>query len=407
MGYAHNQLSSEATTALEALIAQTMPAVFPALGITVMFRGEVLLEGAWGWVDPEERQYPVTVDTLFDLASVTKIFTTTAFLTQVSAGVVTLDTPLVEVIPEFGRVSPRTIDGGQDPHSKVALPIPENMVGKTVDPAQITFKHLLTHTSGLAPWRDVFNAAGPPPPLPDAVDPVARKERWQNAVAALCEYPFVGQPDGIVRYSDLGLMLLGEATSRLHSVPGRMDDAIADRVLAPLQLPDVLFNPVSNGTPKHHIVPTEIDSSWRQRRVWGQVHDENACGVGGVAGHAGLFAPARSVAKLGDAWLQNTAVFGVAPDLALSARTEYAETGLERRGLGWMLKSSENSSAGDSFSTESFGHTGFTGTSLWIDPQIELVVSCMTNRVYPGREKPGIHAFRRSLHDLLYKAAVL
>jgi CubicO group peptidase (beta-lactamase class C family) len=131
------------------------------------------------------------------------------------------------------------------------------------------------------------------------------------------------------------------------------------------------------------------------------VHDENACGVGGVAGHAGLFGTARDVAMFGQAWLQRDERFSISPEMMNMATREQAISGASRHGLGWMLKSHKDSSAGEYFSPESYGHTGFTGTSLWIDPEQELVVATMTNRVYPGREKVGIHAFRRALHDLI------
>ena len=144
--------------------------------------GAVRLNAAWGWIDPESRAYPVRPDTLFDLASVSKLFTTSAFLSLVSAGRVRLDDPLVQVIPEFGESGPRPLDGGQDPHSKIPLPTPDTARGQTADPARVTFYHLLTHTSGLAPWRDVFNAAGPAPVPPDQVDPIPRAERWARAL---------------------------------------------------------------------------------------------------------------------------------------------------------------------------------------------------------------------------------
>src|SRR5262249_9539019 len=154
--------------------------------------------------------HPVTPATLFDLASVTKLFTVTAFLSLVSAGKVGLHDPLASVIPEFAAHSPRSMDGGQDPHSKIHLPIPEHLARKAVDPSLVTLWHLLTHTSGLPAWRDVFNAAGSAPVPPDAVDPIPRNERWSRAVKALCAYPFIDQPGKKVVYSDIGLMLLGE-----------------------------------------------------------------------------------------------------------------------------------------------------------------------------------------------------
>lgn len=396
-----NQLPPVTNARLQDLMRANLDAVFPAAALCVVHRGKVVLNQAWGWLDLDTRVYPAQPDTWFDLASVTKLFTVTAFLALVNAGKVGLDDPITRVLPEFGRSGPRPIDGGQDPHSKQRLPTPDVMRGKTVDPARVTFRHLLAHTSGLAPWRDVYNAAGPAPTPPDVPDPVSREERWSKALAALWDYPFVGEPGEVMRYSDLGLMLLGEAAARLHGTPGALDAAIAARVTIPLGLNTVTFNPVRNGIDRYRIAPTEMDATWRQRRVWGEVHDENACGVGGVAGHAGLFAAARDVAALGQAWLAEDTRLNISSDLLREARRE--QTDGERRGLGLMLKSPEagESSAGDAFSLASFGHTGFTGTSLWIDPERQLVVAALTNSVYPGRLRPGTFEFRRDVHTLL------
>lgn len=400
-----NALSAAANAHLERVITAHLGETFPALSITIIHAGKVLLNAGWGWIDPKSQCDPVQPDTLFDLASVSKLFTTTACLSLLSQRRAALHDPLVSIIPEFGTSGPRPLDGGQDPHTKVQLPTPDTVQGHTADPAQVTLYHLLTHTSGLAPWRDVFNAAGPVPPPPDHVDSVPRTERWSRALETLCQYPFVGQPgDGVVRYSDLGLMLLGEAVSRMHGTLGALDSAIHDRVCVPLGLDSVIFNPLQHGIARHRIAPTEDDPGWRGRRCWGEVHDENACGVGGVAGHAGLFGTAYEVAALGQAWLAHDPRLDITPYLYTVAICEHEETDGMRRGLGWMLKAQDDASAGDLFSADSFGHTGFTGTSLWIDPQRELVIAVLTNRVYQGREKPGIHAFRRAVHDVVAEA---
>lgn len=380
------------------LLEQHMPDTFPALSMCVIYHGNVVLKQAWGWIEPQEQQTSVTPDTLFDLASVTKLFVETTFLTFVNEGKISLDTPLVEVIPEFGKINPRPIGSGQDPHTRDPLPVEEQFAGQSVDPTQVTFKHLLTHTSGLPAWRDVYNRASDTLPTPPQTNQPIDPRRWQNGLGAMVEYPFVGTIGDTVRYSDIGLMLLGEAVARLNST--RLDKAVHERVCQPLRLKSVNYNPVLNGVFLDNIVPTEFDTLWRNRRVWGEVHDENACGVGGIADHAGLFANAQDIAKFGQAWLSGDAQLNLSSDLRHLATQQHA-SGQFRLGLGWMLKAAEDSSAGDLFSMSSYGHTGFTGTSLWIDPEQEIVSAVLTNRVYHGRDSDSIHRFRRAVHDLI------
>jgi CubicO group peptidase (beta-lactamase class C family) len=392
-----NRLAPAQFRELETIVEPHLGETFPALGLAVIHNDDWIIDAVWGWIDPETHQHPVQVDTLFDLASLTKLFTHTAFLQLVSAGKVELGDPLVSVIPEFGEGGARPLDGGQDPHTKGYLPTPEAVKGQIADPTQVTFRHLMTHTSGLAPWRDVYNAAGRAPTPPNEPDLIPRALRWANGLKAICGYPFVGQPGGTVRYSDLGVMLLGEAVARLHGTRD-LAEVIRTQIREPLNLDSLVFNPARDGVALTMIAPTEDDPTWRNRRSWGEVHDENACGVGGVAGHAGLFARAADVARFGQAWLLRDQRLQIDPTLMDEAVSEQRHNGF-RFGLGWMLKAHEDSAAGDCFSPNSYGHTGFTGTSLWIDPQKRVVVACLTNRVYAGRWKEGIHPFRRSIHD--------
>lgn len=402
---ARDSVDNLASSALDEAVSAALGDVFPACALCVIQDGDVVVNRAWGWVDPQSERVAVTTDTRFDLASITKLYTSAAFMALVSAGKVGLDDPLVRVVPEFGASGPRPIDGGQDPHTREILPVDAAYAGKTVDPALITFRHLLTHTSGLAPWRDVYNAAGPVPAPPDEEEATPRDVRMRNGLQAIYGYPFVGIPGDRVRYSDLGLILLGEATSRLNGASGALDVAIMSRVTGPLELETIGFNPVRNGLHRDKTVPTEMDENWRQRRPWGEVHDENACGLGGVAGHAGLFGAARDVAALGQAWLDRDSRLRITPALMDEAIREHAETDGMRRGLGWLVKTLEGAWSGDLFSDNAFGHTGFTGTSLMVDPERRLVVALLTNAVYPGRNRPGIYEFRREVHTLLARAA--
>lgn len=385
---------------INALIDENLPSTFPALSMCVYHQGKIVLNHAWGWISPQQQDYQVTPESLFDLASVTKLFVESAFLTFVNDGKVSLDTSLTDIIPEFGHINPRTIGGGQDPHTKENFPVDEQFKGMTVDPRDVTFRHLLTHTSGLPAWRDVFNRASDTPPQPPRANTAIEKSRWINGLKALTTYPFVGTIGDTVRYSDVGIMLLGEAVARLNNTT--LDVAVYERICKPLGLNSVIYNPAINGISLSKIIPTEIDKSWRGRRAWGEVHDENACGVGGVAGHAGLFATAYDVATFGQAWLSSNQNLNISDDLRQQAITEHAN-GQFRMGLGWMLKAKEGSSAGDLYSPTTYGHTGFTGTSLWIDPEQEIVSAVLTNRVYHGRDPEGIYAFRRAIHDLIVR----
>ena len=385
---------------LETLLEQHLPRTFPALSLCAIHHGEMVLEGAWGWTDPNTYQIPVSSDTLFDLASVTKIIVETSLLTLVNAGKIKLQDRLVDVIPEFGHLNPREISGGQDPHTGRFLAVDGEYNDPSVDVTAVTFKHLLTHTSGLPPWRSVYLLASDHVPAPPAFGHEYDGSRWRRGLAGMLNFPFAGPVGDTVRYTDIGIMLLGEAVARLHG--DRLDRAVRELVLDPLNLRSFTYNPVLNGMPREKTVPTENDDNWRCRRAWGEVHDENACGLGGIAGHAGLFATAQDVAAFGNAWVSGDSRLRLSPSLRGHATRQHAH-GQFRMGLGWLLKAAEDSSAGDLYSANSYGHTGFTGTSLWIDPVRRLVTAVLTNRVYHGRQADNIHSFRRSIHELIVR----
>lgn len=396
-----NKLPDNILNALNTRISQAVnDNIAPSASLAVFHYDSPILDAAWGWLDPEARTMPTQTETLFDLASVTKLYTTVAFLSLISEKKVYLHSPLVNIIPEFGDGGMREIGSGQDPHTKEMLPILEGLAGQKVDPSVINYFHLLTHTSGLPAWRDVYGIADAPV-APSDTEPTYRDARWSRAIEMLCKYNFVNLPEIGITYSDIGIMLLGEAVTRLHSKSSELDKAIEERVLGD-RFSNTVFNPLSKGFTWEQIAPTEDDITWRKRRMWGEVHDENASGVGGIAGHAGLFSTAFEVGLFGNVWLNHSEkLLKIDPELAGAAVELQAQTGNDVRGLGWMLKSPQNSSCGDLFSSQSYGHTGFTGTSLWIDPQEKLVVAFLTNRVYHNREREGIHNLRRDIHNIL------
>lgn len=387
---AHSALAS----AVDAVMAQHVGLTFPSCALAVWHRGTPVLHRAWGACEG----HAATTETWFDIASITKLFTTTVFLRCVSQGQVGLDDPLCAVVPEFARSGLRPIEGGQDPHTLQRQALDPALAGQWVDPERVTFRHVLTHTSGLPAWRDVFNQTGAVPAAPLQLQPADASARWAWACEALQHYPFIDQPGQRVVYSDIGFMWLGRAVEVLCGLP--LDQAIQAHVLGPLGLAHTGFDPVRRGrVPLTQTAPTEMDLRWRQRRVWGEVHDENAWALGGVAGHAGLFATAMDVARLGQTWLASPSLLGLTSAVAATAITEQAVSEDQRRGWGFVIKSWQNASAGDRFSSHTFGHTGFTGTTLWVDPDRECVVSCLTNGVYAGRSAHAPHAFRRQLHD--------
>lgn len=368
---------------LDTLLASAVGRDFTAAVAVVLRDGAPVHQRAYG---------DATIDALFDLASLTKLFTATAFLTFVSAGDIHLDTPLVEIIPAFGASGPRPVDGGVDPHTKQPQPTPAALAAMQVDPADVTFWHLLTHTSGLAPWRAVYRAAGPAPTPPGEQDPVPRAARWRQALAFMCSAPFVDRVGVALRYSDLGLMLLGETVARLGAAP--LEDVIHERVLAPLGLRHITYRPLEHGYTRSQVVPTEDDPDWRGRRAWGEVHDENAAGVGGVAGHAGLFGVALDVATFAEAWRTADPRLSIAPALMDDAhRVQFADDDT-RYGLGWRCDDDGV-----------YGHTGFTGTSVRVIPSQKLVVVLLTNRVYFGRTSDAITHLRLETYRIAGEVA--
>ncbi len=362
------------TTRLMIELYKATPAPIPALQLVIRRRGEVIFAHVGGWLDPVNRQQPTQRDTRFDLASVTKLFTTTAFMGLCDAGRVALDQPVMSVLPEFS--GPRPIL----PYENPLVPGQWVTIGEetgVVDASRVTFRHLLTHSSGLPAWRPLFRQPDPASAL---------------SLALATHFSF---PTGShVVYSDIGLILLGLAVERLTGL--RLDAAIGERVLAPLGLRQTCFCPIPGDGLSLDAAPTEF-CSWRGRRVVGQVHDENAYRLGGIAGHAGLFATADDVARFGQIFLDGGGGLLASATVAEMTRLQVAE-GDVRRGIGFALWSPDPQASSNPFSPSTFGHTGFTGVSLWIDPQRSLVVALLTNEVYYGRQDRAIADFRVATH---------
>jgi CubicO group peptidase (beta-lactamase class C family) len=302
---------------------------------------------------------PARPDTLYDLASLTKVVAATAVaMTLVRDGLLDLERPAQDYVPAFRG------DGRE----------------------AVTLLHLLTHSAGLPAWLPLFEA-----------------HRSRDVLlAAVCAAPLEAPPGSLAVYSDLGIMLLGECLARAGGKP--LAALAWERVFGPLGMHDTLYcPPVSE---RGRIAPTERDESCRRRMLHGEVHDENAWALGGVSAHAGLFSSAEDLARFGREVLRGLAgesrVFP-RPILERFTRCAGVVAG-STRALGWDTRSESGSSAGHRFSKDSFGHTGFTGTSLWIDPARRVFAVLLSNRVHPTRRNQKIAAARVAFHDAVIES---
>ncbi len=370
-------------SSLDALLEQAVQRVCPAAQLAIRQHGESIYSRAFGFLDLDAHRHPTRLDSTFDLASVTKLFTTAAFMTLVEAGEISLDLPVCTVLPEFSGSRPiqpyeNPLDWGK------YVTVPAALETETVDASAVTFRHLLIHNSGLPAWR----------PFKDQPDAASARKL---ALETFFSYP-MGER---IVYSDVGLILLGMSIERLTDLP--LDAVIRTRVTEPLGLTLTRFLPITGSQsdqpaalPLDNIAPTEF-CKWRNRRIVGEVHDESAARLGGVAGHAGLFSCAAEVAKFGQLFLDGGRPL-LQPATVKEMTRLQAEFNGTRRGIGFSLWSPDPEASSNPFSPLTFGHTGFTGTCVWMDPQRDLVVAFLTNEVYNGREGRGIGPLRVDVH---------
>jgi len=389
---------------IESVMTESTSTVLPAAQLEIRFKGETIFSKAYGHLDPETKLRPTQPDTLFDLASVTKLFVTTAFMTLVEEGKVALDQKVQSVLPDFNGARP--IEPYEDPLKWGSFVSVSDEQG-TIDAATISFRHLLIHNSGLPAWRPLFQQ-------PDA----------ESAKRMAITTHFSYRTGEKVVYSDIGLILLGMAIEKITKQ--KLDDVVSARVSQPLGLSHTRYLPIAPPTLKgippsspnyfrldnflrakmgglRGVAPTEFDNQWRKRRIVGEVHDENAYRLGGVSGHAGLFSTATDVAAFGQSFLVETLhvtslLKPITINEMISLQSQFNNI---RRGIGFVLWSPDPEASGNPFSQKAFGHTGFTGTSLWIDPEHDLVVACLTNEVYNGREYRKIAGFRVRIHKAI------
>jgi CubicO group peptidase (beta-lactamase class C family) len=300
----------------------------------------------------------VDENTMWDMASLTKVVgLTSAMMQLVEHGKVDLDAPVQRYLPEW-----------QGPNKE-----------------RVTVRHLLTHSSGLPAWRPLYKEGTSP----------------ESALSLVFLTPLDTVPGVRMVYSDLGAILLGQIVVRVTGEP--FERYVATHVFEPLKMTSTMFRPPASLKPR--IAPTEFDP-WRQRKIWGEVHDENAFALGGISSHAGLFSTGRDVARFCRMYLSGGTLDGArifSPE-TIARFTTLQDSALSNRALGWEKPNGVNS-GGHLMSRRAFGHTGFTGTSIWMDPERDLFVILLTNRVNPTRQNLKISGVRIALADAVVAAA--
>ena len=348
-----SRIRQRAIAILEQAVADR---VFPGAAFAVTRDSEILITGSTGRFTYEASSPEVLPETVFDLASVTKILATTAMaMALCDRGKLDLKRKITEVIPEFS-------DKGKD-HRRL----------------QITLRMLLAHSSGLPAYARLFEHAAS-----------------RNAMLrAIYNMPLETDPDTRAEYSDIGFILLGEALSRIAGKP--LNEFCQREIFSKLELNNTLYLPPASW--RSRIPPTVDDQRFRKRVIQGEVNDENASVLGGVAGHAGVFSTTQDVSKFALCILgYGQQLFG-RETIRLFTTRQSIPVGTSRA-LGWDTPSAPSQS-GQYFSQKSCGHLGYTGTSLWIDTERKISITLLTNRTWPHSDNQAIKQFRPKFHDAI------
>lgn len=358
--------------------------VFPGAQLAVRLRGELQCVVVAGRLSSVPPGLPVQPTTIYDLASLTKpLVTGTSILLLIQRAKVMLEDSVQGVLTE--------LEG---------TPI-----------GQATVRDLLAHRSGLPGWRPFYERLDQEDVVPEPSG--GNQPMKQHVLKMIRDEPLIYTRGERSIYSDLGFMLLGFLVERLSGMA--LDLWCQEEIVHPLQADPMMFCPTTWGAQLDvirplvdgsRIAPTEQDER-RNRLLCGEAHDENAAAMGGVAGHAGLFGTAKSVLAVSGAWLRGYHGRESILDAKLVRQftTRQESAAQSSWALGWDTPSAPSSS-GSSFSEQSFGHLGYTGTSLWIDPLRELEVVLLSNRVHPSRRNEKIKTFRPYIHDLVYREFV-
>ncbi len=331
--------------------------VFPAASVAVTLNGKLVCLKAAGRFTYDAESPEVTPASIFDLASLTKVVATTSMaMVLYERGLLDLEMPVAAIVPQF----------------------------KTGDPQRerITIRMLLAHSSGLPAYEKLF----------------LRAKGREKMIAAACSTPLAAEPGVRAEYSDIGFIVLALALER---IAGETLDCFSRKeIFGPSGMVHTGFNPPASW--RSMIPPTQDDRTFRHRLIQGEVQDKNASALGGVAGHAGLFSPAEDLATFANVMLRGGRPIFRSETVALFTHRQ-ASPASTSRALGWDTPSSPSQS-GKYFSAASFGHLGYTGTSLWIDPERKLLIALLTNRTWPDCKNDAIKQFRPKFHDAIVEA---
>lgn len=336
--------------------------VFPGSALAVGTNNKILFSKGFGNFTYDKKSSGVTTKSIFDLASVSKVVgTTSAAMILVEQNKMSLDDKVIKYLPEFNN-------NGKD---------------------KVTVRNLLLHNSGLAPFKkyyDVYSTA-------------------DEVINDIMNLPLDNPTGEKYVYSDLGIITLQKVIEKTSGKS--LDVFLEENLFSKLEMNQTMYNP-SNEI-KNKCVPTELDDFWRMRLLQGEVHDERAYMLNGVAGHAGLFSTVEDLSKFAMMML-NYGEFENKRIISYEIIDEWTTKQSEQsdRALGWDTKSVEGySSAGKYFSNDSFGHTGYTGTSIWIDKENKLFVILLSNRVHPTRANKKISKFRPIIHNAIFESVFL
>jgi CubicO group peptidase (beta-lactamase class C family) len=352
--HAHSEQDLRFVSAFRVIEQGIVDQAFPGASVAVLRGDDLIALRAFGWFTYDHDSPAVNVGTVFDLASVSKaVATTTAAAILYERGQLDIDTCVDELAFEFQT--------------------------KDVRRADVTLEHLLTHTSGLPAYVRLYETC----------------RSREELLAAAYTTRLVADPGTRTEYSDIGFIILGDILERLAGEP--LDRFCQREIFDRLDLRHTRFLPPLDW--RTSIPPTRDDRAFRHSIVQGQVNDENAWVMGGVAGHAGVFSTAIEVAQLARCWM-----LGGVPILKPATVTEFTrKRNGTARALGWD-RPTPPSSSGQYFSPLSYGHLGYTGTSLWVDPSRELAVVLLTNRTWPDASNQAIKQIRPRFHDAVIEA---